>query len=120
MEQSLMTPKNDNYAMGLLPWALRRQRKFEADIVYNLVNAPDEWGWSWQEIIGVYAELGEVFQSYDEVNKRINVPKPAINLKDEDNIFILRFWGDVNRINAQLQVLEAEIARRKQLVGVFG
>ncbi|UOF80582.1 hypothetical protein [Caudoviricetes sp.] len=42
-----------------------------------------------------------------------------INFSDENNILIARFWRDVKRIDAQLAVLDKEIARRNQLVGVI-
>jgi hypothetical protein len=123
MELSLQTtPKSKNYFYDLAHWERRRTRLWVANnTVINLTGKiPAEWGWSWESIVGVYAALGKVFQSYDEINKRINVPKPDIGFKDDENTFIMRFWGDVNRIDAQLQILEAEMNRRKKLIGVFG
>mgnify|MGYP001562020752 FL=1 len=76
--------------------------------------------WSWGDIQAIYAILGRQLQEYDNVNKRIGIPKPHIELSDESNIFILRFWRDVKRLNEQVKCLDREIKRRNNLIGVIG
>lgn len=76
--------------------------------------------WSWGDIIAIYRILGVMLSEYNGVHQRIGVPKPNIKYADHENIFFLRFWGDVKRINEQLQVLDTEIARRNSLIGVIG
>jgi hypothetical protein len=76
--------------------------------------------WSWGDITRIYAILGGMLEQYNGVHQRIKVPKPNIKYSDHENIFFLRFWGDVRRINEQLQALDAEIARRNRLIGVIG
>lgn len=76
--------------------------------------------WSWQDIQRIYGILGQMLSEYHNVHKRIGVPQPHIELTDESNIFLFRFWGDVNRINDQLKALDREIARRNNLMGVMG
>lgn len=69
----------------------------------------------------MYRIYGEQIQEYAGVAERIEIPSTIdINLSDNDNIFILRFWRDVKRIDAQIRVLDAEINRRNNLVGVVG
>jgi hypothetical protein len=48
------------------------------------------------------------------------MPQPHIELTDESNTFLIRWWKDINRINEMLKVLDAEIKRRNNLVGVMG
>lgn len=77
--------------------------------------------WSYQEIFQTYRILGGMLAEYEGVNDRVKVPKQMhIDNDDATNLFILRFWRDVKRINLQLTVLDAEIARRNSLIGVIG
>lgn len=76
---------------------------------------------SWQDLQATYAHLGKQMGQYEGVHKRIGVPATMdINLSDADNIFISRFWRDVTRIEKQFKLLDAEIARRNNLIGVMG
>lgn len=76
--------------------------------------------WRWQDIQSIYAILGRMLGEYNGVHSRIGVPKPRIEYGDAENIFFIRFWQDVVRINEQLKVLDREIARRNKLIGVMG
>lgn len=76
--------------------------------------------WSWGDIQSIYGILGRMLSEYNGIHQRIGVPKPHIAFGDCENIFFLRFWGDVTRINEQLKVLDREIARRNNLIGVMG
>lgn len=76
--------------------------------------------WSWGDIQSIYAILGRMLGEYNGVHQRINVPTARIEYSDHENIFFLRFWGDVRRINDQIKCLDREIARRNRLIGVMG
>lgn len=76
--------------------------------------------WSWKHIEGVYQILGDMLEEYRGLHERIGFPKPHITFSDDLNILLLRFWGDVKRINDQLTALDVEIARRNNLIGVIG
>lgn len=76
--------------------------------------------WSWQDIQRIYTILGNMLSQYDGVNRRCNVPKAHIQYSDQENIFFLRFWRDVTRINEQIKCLDREIKRRNNLIGVIG
>jgi hypothetical protein len=77
--------------------------------------------WNWQTIFVVYRELGQQLSAYNGIQKRIGpMPQPHIELTDESNTFLIRWWKDINRINEMLKVLDAEIRRRNNLVGVMG
>lgn len=76
--------------------------------------------WSWDHLTGVYQILGDMLEEYRGLHERINFPKPNIEHSDDLNILLLRFWGDVKRINDQLEELDREIARRNNLIGVIG
>jgi hypothetical protein len=76
--------------------------------------------WSWKNIQSVYAILGKQLQEHESVRQRCSIPRQInIHFSDSDNSLILRFWRDVNRVEAQLQALDKEIARRNKLVGVI-
>lgn len=76
--------------------------------------------WSWASIHKTYAAYATLLKKYEGYQKRCSIPKSMdINFSDENNILIARFWRDVKRIDAQLAVLDKEIARRNQLVGVI-
>jgi len=76
--------------------------------------------WSWRDIQSIYTILGRMLAEYDGVNRRCNVPTADIKYSDPENIFFLRFWTDVKKINEQLKVLDHEITRRNNLIGVMG
>lgn len=76
--------------------------------------------WSWGDIQRIYAILGGMLSQYQGINDRIGVPRAHIAYQDHENIFFIRFWQDVKRINEQLQCLDREIARRNNLIGVIG
>lgn len=76
---------------------------------------------SWQSIQSIYAILGQRLEEYNGIKKRLGVPDTMdIHLSDNDNVFIVRFWRDVNQVNGHLKALDAEIARRNTLIGVMG
>lgn len=76
---------------------------------------------SWQSIQGIYAILGQRMQEYNDLQKRIGIPGTVdINFPDDKNILILRFWRDVTKVNEEIKLLDAEIARRNKLIGVMG
>lgn len=74
--------------------------------------------WSWQEIHGTYKALGLLLQSYEAIAQRIPIPRANIYFTDPENIFLMRWNADINRIDQQLRTLDIEIARRNQLIGV--
>lgn len=76
--------------------------------------------WSWKDIMIIYRILGRQLSEYNGVHQRIGVPKPRIDFADCENIFFIRFWQDVRRINEQIKCLDKEIARRNNLMGVMG
>ena len=77
--------------------------------------------WSWQEIQGVLRIYGKQLSEYQNVNKRINVPKSMnIDYTDESNIFISRFWREVKRLDLSITQIDREISRRQKLIGVMG
>lgn len=76
--------------------------------------------WSWGDIQAIYAILGQQLHEYLGVHQRINVPRADVKYSDRENVFFLRFWGDVLRINSQIACLDAEILRRNRLLGVIG
>ena len=82
--------------------------------------APKLSSWSWKSIYDVYAILGKQMGEHEAIKKRCNIPSSIqIYFSDHDNVFILRFWQEVNRIEAQPRALDKEIARRNKLVGVI-
>jgi hypothetical protein len=83
--------------------------------------------WSWQSIHRVYTILGVQLDQYKDIAERFELdlplkPKPGetIRYADGSTDFIRHFYVGVHRINEHLRVLDAEIARRNQLVGVMG
>lgn len=76
--------------------------------------------WSWRDIIVIYSIIGDMLSEYNGIHQRIGVPKPNIKNSDQENIFFIRFWRDVKRLEEQLSVLDAEITRRNRLIGVVG
>ena len=73
--------------------------------------------WSWQEIQKVYQAFGNLLDNY----KRINLPKTIdIKFSDKENLFIIDCHRSIARIDEQLTVLDKEIARRQNLIGVMG
>lgn len=75
--------------------------------------------WSWKSIHGTYRAYATLLKKYESYQKRCNIPREInIMFSDHDNLVIIRFWRDVNRIDAHLSVLDKEIARRNSLVGV--
>ena len=76
--------------------------------------------WSWKDIQSIYAIIGRQLAEYNGVHQRVNVPHAHIDNSDQENIFFLRFWGDVKRLDEQIQCLDREIARRNNLIGVMG
>lgn len=77
--------------------------------------------WSWKEIQDVYKIYGSQLKEYEAIYKRMGVPRHVdINLPDGDNVFILRFWSDIKKLDLYLGLLDQEIARRNSLVGVMG
>lgn len=77
--------------------------------------------WSWGDLIAVYGSYGRLLGEYAQIDKRIGIPRKIdIQFPDDNNLLIMRFWRDCDRVDAQLRCIEAEFARRKQLIGVFG
>ena len=77
--------------------------------------------WSWQNIQDIYAVLGRQLEDYRQLKKRFSIPRTVdINFPDDKNTLILHFWRDVTKINQQIVVLDAEIKRRNNLLGVMG
>jgi hypothetical protein len=83
--------------------------------------------WSWQSIQSTYEILGTQLNNYKEVADRFELdlplkPKPGetIRYADGSTDFIRHFYVGVHRINEHLRVLDAEIARRNELIGVMG
>jgi hypothetical protein len=115
-----------NLAEALIPWAERRKRIFEANIVTNPKH-PSPMSWSWQSIQAVYQVLGHQLDDYKDIADRFEIhlpidPTPGamvpIPVGAED--FIHHWYNGVVRINGQLKVLDQEIARRNELIGVMG
>lgn len=75
--------------------------------------------WSWRDIVVIYSIIGTLLSEYNGIHQRIGVPKPNVKYCDCENIFFIRFWRDVKRLEEQLQTLDAEITRRNGLVGVI-
>ena len=76
--------------------------------------------WSWGDIQHIYSILGSMMNEYAGIHQRIGVPKPNVKYCDCENIFFIRFWRDVKRLEEQLKCLDQEISRRNKLIGVIG
>lgn len=115
------TPKSDNLFHKFYKEQLRRERRWAAMNTVDNLKHPTMKRWSWKDIQAVYAAFGQVLETYKGYQTRCNIPRQMnINLSDDENLFILRFWRDVQRVDSQLAVLDAEIARRNSLIGVMG
>jgi len=76
--------------------------------------------WSWGDIQKMYAIYGKQLQECAGVAQRIEIPSNIdINYSDNDNVFILRFWREVKKLDAFVAALDREIARRNALIGVI-
>lgn len=115
-----MAPKSINLADNFVAGERKRIKRW---ISQNIVFNPKHNGlhsWSWGSIQDVYAILGKQLKNHEAYRNRCNIPQNIdINFSDHDNTFIIRFWRDVNRIDAHLQMLDTEIARRNNLIGVI-
>lgn len=76
--------------------------------------------WSWKDIQHIYQIIGSQMNEYSGIHQRIGVPKPNVKNSDQENIFFIRFWRDVSRLEEQLSALDREISRRNKLIGVVG
>lgn len=78
--------------------------------------------WSWGDITRVYRSFTEQYQEIQRVANSVGVQKLEVNIDYPDlkNIFILRALRDVRKIERHIGALDAEIARRNQLIGVIG
>lgn len=76
--------------------------------------------WSWGKIQKTYLILGIYLQEYKNVKERVAIPAPNIKFNDQENIFLIRFNNEIRRVDAMLQLLDNEIARRNSLIGVMG
>jgi len=76
--------------------------------------------WSWKDISDIYGVLGQVLDSYKRISQRIEVPPPHIDYSDEENTFLMRWYSDIKRVDAQINALDQEIKRRNNLIGVIG
>ena len=77
--------------------------------------------WSWRDIQAIYKIIGSQLQEYYAHSVRCGIPKTIdIDFSDENNIFIIRFHQDVDRLGDQIDALDQEIARRNNLIGVMG
>ena len=122
-----------NLASSLEPWAERRKRQFEANVVTNLTT-PDIRSWSWQSIQSFYKVLGIQLEGYGDIADRFELQLPldrptVRQLKPGDIVtvaesgrytFVARLCTEVKLVNDQLNVLDAEISRRSQLIGIMG
>lgn len=79
--------------------------------------------WSWQDIIRLYRAYGEQVQEYQRIKKSVQMEWQGRGMNelsfaafDFDNYF----RESVQRLDAQIHVLDLEIARRNNLIGVIG
>lgn len=84
--------------------------------------------WSWNEIILSHQLFKEQLNEYAETALRFGMVLPTdvtpgeiIETESPERLSLVsRFYFGVNRINLQLDVLDREVARRRQLIGVVG
>lgn len=83
--------------------------------------------WSWQDIQRSYRILGAQLQEYKNTADRFEIELPLVPRPGEvikyaggEEIFVTKFYKGVCRINSYLEVLDIEISRRNQLIGVIG
>lgn len=77
--------------------------------------------WSWGDIQRIYAILGGQMQDLLGIKRRLNLGDTIdIAYPDEKNILIIRVHRDADRLDEQLSVLDKEIKRRNNLLGVMG
>lgn len=76
---------------------------------------------SWQDIISLYKVYGEMVMQYKGYKERCQIPSSIkVQFGDLENMFVLQFNREVKRLDAQINVLDKEIARRNKLIGVMG
>lgn len=82
--------------------------------------------WSIQQIHAMYAIYGKQLDEYKGIADRFEIklplkPKPGelVTYANGSQEFMGRFYFSVKRINDQIQILDHEIARRNNLVGVM-
>lgn len=77
--------------------------------------------WSWGDIQRIYSIIGGQMVDLLGIKRRLQLPD-TINVRypDDKNILIIRVNRDADRLDDQLKVLDKEIARRNNLIGVIG
>lgn len=83
--------------------------------------------WSWQDIFRLYKIYGIQLQEYKDIADRFEIdlpiePKPGVLIRyaSGEERFVSGFYAGVVRINGHLKVLDDEIRRRNELIGVMG
>lgn len=83
--------------------------------------------WSWEHISNMRQALFGVMREYAGIGERLGIKIPIVPGQvilqppaSKSIEFVEWFIRDVNHLQAQLSVLDDEIARRKELVGVAG
>ncbi len=78
--------------------------------------------WSWQDIQTVYAGYGKQLNEFARIKKAVGLQEVKLDIRNSDlqNIFVLRFTRDIQKIDMNLALLDREIARRNNLIGVMG
>lgn len=129
-----MTSMKSNLAADYHRHELYRQRKWIAENTVTNLRLPSMGSWSWQNIQKMYELYGKQLETYRDIADRFELQLPItkeqpLKLKPGDVIttadagrhaFVGAFARDVRRINQQISVLDTEIARRNNLIGVMG
>lgn len=77
--------------------------------------------WSWHDIQSIYAIIGGQMLDLLGIKRRLNLPDTIdVRYPDAKNIMIIRVNRDADWLDDQLKVLDREIARRNNLIGVMG
>ena len=77
--------------------------------------------WSWHDITSIYRILGRQLKEYAGYKQRCHIPDSInIDYPDNENVFVLWFQRDVQRLDEQVAALDQEISRRNNLIGVLG
>lgn len=77
--------------------------------------------WSWKDIQAIYGIIGGQMQDLLGIKRRLGLSDTIdVRYPDAKNILIIRINRDAGWLNDQLIVLDKEIKRRNNLIGVIG
>jgi len=112
----------------------QHQKRLAANVVTNLTTVPDIRSASWQAIFMQYAFYGHLLEDYSDIAERFELQLPlqknepprtmpgdVVTVADAGYYtFVNTIIREVKQINNHILVLEEEIVRRNQLIGVMG